>query len=100
VQADSQQTPSAQNPDTQSPPVLHFEPSGNFPQPPSAEQRAGGVHWVSFVHVIWQAPPLQVQGEQSTVVPSMHCPWPSHAEAGRMVRPSLQPAARQMVPAW
>jgi hypothetical protein len=73
VQAELQQTPCAQNPDSQSLPELHTAPSSPLPHE-LLTHVFGGTQSVSLVQLLKQAFPLQMYGLQLRDGGATHCP--------------------------
>lgn len=96
VQAELQQTPSAQNFDVHCAPAVHGCPSPRSPQLPFLHT-FGGAQSALDAHMSLQAPPEQIDGAQLTGDPATHVPLPSQLEAGTRL-PLEQAAGLHTVP--
>lgn len=97
VQAVSQQTPCAQNPDTHEAAVLQAAPGGSLPQLPFA-QTLGATQSALVVQVALQAAVPQAKGAHGAVLAGRQVPAPSQVRAWVSVDP-VHEAAPQFVPA-
>lgn len=97
VQAVSQQTPCAQNPDTHDAAVVQAAPGGSLPQLPFA-QTLGETQSAFVVQVALQAAVPHAKGVQVAVVAGRQVPAPSQVRACVSVEP-VHDAAPQFVPA-
>ena len=97
VQAVSQQTPCAQNPDTHDDAVVQAAPGGSLPQLPFA-QTLGATQSAFVVQVALQAAVPQANGVHVAVVAARQVPAPSQVRACVNVAP-VHEAAPQFVPA-
>jgi hypothetical protein len=96
VQAELQQIPCAQNPESHSPAALHSAPLGFFPHEPDT-QNLPATQSASLVQLTKQVDPLQVYGLQVRDGRATHCPDWLHVGAA-VEEPSLQVAAPHSVP--
>jgi hypothetical protein len=97
VQAELQQTPCAQKPDTQDEAVVQGAPGGSLPQLPLV-QTFGATQSALVVQVTLQAPAPHPNGSHICVVVVRQAPAPSQVRAGVSVDP-VHEAAPQLVPA-
>jgi hypothetical protein len=96
LQAVAQQTPWAQNPESQSVPCVQAAPIGNRPQLP-AVQVAGDTHCASPEQVVRQSPlPPQMNGAHGSDAPATQMPAPSHFDDSRRVDPVQLPVAHSV----
>jgi hypothetical protein len=91
LHAESQQTPSAQNPVWHSDELPHVVPIGSFATQLRALQYPFGKHGVSSEQVIMQTVPLHPGGPHGVDPPVLQVPLPSHTEGPMALPPAHEP---------